>query len=90
MLSNREFIFVLSRYSSRWKGIVLDYENRTGAGRLYTCLILLDNKGNKMRKRIIKIQDEAWCKEIEKFDISWVDKNWLVKYEEMKHRNTKR
>lgn len=78
--------FVESLYKNRWKGVVLDVTKRSSmnfCGRtlhpdpLYTVLIVFDQHGNKITKRIIKISDCNWFKECKSFDISWVNPDWF-------------
>ena len=70
--------FVRSRYLSPWSGVVIGRKNRGGdSNPLYLILILKDRKGNTPRKRIIKILDSFWTVEIDKFDISNINQDWL-------------
>lgn len=69
--------FVKSKYSSAWSGVVIDKKNRTGINPLYLILVLKDKNGNTPRKRILKILDSSWTIEIDKFDISNINQDWL-------------
>lgn len=69
--------FVKSKYSSAWSGVVIDKKNRTGINPLYLILVLKDKNGNTPRKRIVKTLDSAWTIEIDKFDISNINEDWL-------------
>lgn len=69
--------FVKSKYSSAWSGVVIDKKNRTGTTPLYLILVLKDKNGNTPRKRIVKTLDSAWTIEIDKFDISNINEDWL-------------
>lgn len=72
--------FVKSKYASPWVGIVLDKKHRTGINDLYTILIVEDRLGNTPRKRIIATLDSAWTQEINKFNISHINKDWFINY----------
>ena len=69
--------FVKSKYSSAWSGVVIDKKNRTGINPLYLILVLKDKNGNTPRKRIVKTLDSSWTVEIDKFDISNINEDWL-------------
>ena len=69
--------FVKSKYLSPWSGVVIDKKNRTGINPLYLILVLKDKNGNIPRKRIIKTLDSDWTIEIEKFDISNINRDWF-------------
>jgi len=69
--------FVKSKYSSHWSGVVIDKKKRTGINPLYLILVLKDKNGNIPRKRIIKTLDSSWTIEIDKFDISNINQDWL-------------
>ena len=69
--------FVKSKYSSPWSGVVIDKKNRTGINPLYLILVLKDKNGNTPRKRIVKTLDSSWTVEIDKFDISNINEDWL-------------
>lgn len=77
-------IFVESRYSSRWKGIVLEeYDIQTtypskyrGVG--YKVLVLLDRNGKRVKDRNIIRRNKDWFKVIPALDITWVNKDWLI------------
>lgn len=69
--------FVKSKYASAWSGVVIDKKHRTGINDLYLILVLKDKNGNTPRKRIIKTLDASWTIEIDKFDITHINKDWL-------------
>ncbi len=71
--------FVKSTYASAWSGIVIDIKNRTGMSPLYLILILKDKNGRTPRKRMIKQLDSTWVIKIKKFDISHINKDWLIR-----------
>lgn len=70
--------FVRSSFRSRWRGLVLDREKRKGAGALLTIVILVDQHGNRMRRRILTRLDEHWTTRCEPIDLSQVNPDWLV------------
>lgn len=70
--------FVRSKYSVPWLGVVIDKKHRTREADLYLILILLDKNGNVPSKRIVKTCDARWTEEIEKFDITYINKDWLA------------
>ena len=69
--------FVKSEYLSAWSGVVIDKKNRKGISPLYLILVLKDKNGNTPRKRMVKMLDSGWTVEIDKFDISNINEDWL-------------
>lgn len=76
--------FVISHYDSPWIGIVLDYKKRTNNKSFLLVLVLKDKNCNLPRKRILKILDESWTREIPPFDISHVNKDWFTNLDGIK------
>lgn len=70
--------FVASRHKSPFIGVVLDRKKRNGVGDLLSILVVKDRRGNIPRKRIMKVLDEAWTKEVLPFDISHINKDWFA------------
>ena len=80
-------VFVRSRYSARWKGVVLNIEERPklkncfkGKYRpnpLYTVLMVRDSSNNIPRKRYVATMDKAWFEEIPEIDLSNINPDWF-------------
>lgn len=70
--------YVKSKFRASWTGVVIDIQKRRNRlNPLYTCVIIKDSNGNTPRKRIIRILDSSWLVEVEQFDISHINKDWL-------------
>jgi hypothetical protein len=78
-----KYKFVKSKYKSRWKGVIIDKQHRTGFDDLYLVLVLKDKNGNVPRKRTIKRIADNWTEEINKFDISNINKDWFKRLPEL-------
>ena len=71
--------FVKSAYRSRWTGVVIDYSYyRNGKYPAYDILIVKDSGGQTPRKRIINRLGEGWLTIEKPFDISHINKEWLI------------
>lgn len=72
--------FVRSHYSSTWTGAVLRRERREYNGKrigdLLTIVIMLDRRGNPMRRRIVTTIDASWTTPIAPIDISGMNPDW--------------
>ena len=79
-----DYKFVRSRYSSPWIGVVVDEINRTNS-KLYVMVVVKDRNGNKPRKRMVKYLDSRWTVDIDKFDISNLNKDWFKNIKSVKN-----
>ena len=72
--------FVRSRYRSTWTGAVLRRERREYDGRrigdLLTVVIVLDRRGNPMRRRVVATIDASWTVPTEAVDVSGYNPDW--------------
>ena len=76
--------FVRSKYSSPWKGVVVDKVKRKGINTLLLVLVLKDGSGNALRKRILKTLDESWTRKVKAFDISHINQDWFKNIQNLK------
>lgn len=82
-LHSGNYLFVKSKYSSPFIGIVLEeyvistsYPKKyKGIG--YKVLVVKDKSGNIPRKRIIHERNKEWFVKVKLFDISYINKDWL-------------
>lgn len=81
-ISVKDYPSVRSKYEGKWYGIILnvDDSNNTSvwekARKIATCLIILDQKGNKMKNRVVKKLSMMWLDPIPNLD-EQVYKSWL-------------
>jgi hypothetical protein len=73
--------FVRSHYRSTWTGAVLRRERREYDGRrigdLLTVVIVLDRRGNPMRRKIVTTIDASWTTPVSPgVDVSAVNPDW--------------
>jgi hypothetical protein len=79
--------YVKSIYKAGWKGVVIEeikrgkyFDSRKTwkMNPLYKVVMILTASNNKPIRRYVVIRDSAWFKEIQPFDISWVNKDWFI------------
>ena len=72
--------FVRCHYRSTWTAAVLRRERREYDGRaigdLLTVVLVLDRRGNPMRRRIVATIDESWTTPVQPIDVSDVNPDW--------------
>lgn len=71
--------FVRSHYRSAWTGAVLrrmrrEYDGQR-IGDLLTIVLVLDRRGNPMRRKIVTTLDAHWTTPVT-VDTSWVNPDW--------------
>jgi hypothetical protein len=79
----KNYTFVKSKFASRWTGIVLDIKERKGRNPVYLILIIKDKNGITPRKRILTVLDSYWTAEVNKFDLSFLNRDWLKNLPEL-------
>jgi len=72
--------FVRSHYRSTWTGAVLRRERREYDGRrigdLLTVVLVLDRRGNPMRRRVVMTLDASWTVPAAPIDVSGCNPDW--------------
>jgi hypothetical protein len=78
VISNKKMA-VKSHYASNWTGIILDSFPRRKTGDLLLILVIKDRNGTPLKKRLIKILDEAWVTRIGEMNVEirpdWIEEN---------------